>query len=61
MGAVFGLGFPPFTGGPFAFVDKFGAQNLVNKLREFESQYGAEFTPCDLLLDHAKNGTKFYN
>ena len=57
---MFGIGFPPFTGGPFRFVDEYGADKLVDKMRQYESAYGACFTPCDLLVEHSKTGKKFY-
>ncbi|KAL1783156.1 trifunctional enzyme subunit alpha, mitochondrial [Sigmodon hispidus] len=61
IGAVFGLGFPPCLGGPFRFVDLYGAQKVVDRLRKYESAYGIQFTPCQLLLDHANNSSKkFY-
>jgi len=60
IGAVFGLGFPPFSGGPFRYTDTMGAQTLVDHMRRFEQSYGAAFTPCQMLLDHAKSGKKFY-
>jgi enoyl-CoA hydratase/long-chain 3-hydroxyacyl-CoA dehydrogenase len=61
IGAVFGLGFPPFTGGPFRYTDNFGAQKLVDQMRRYEEHYGAAFTPCQMLLDMAKGGKKFFN
>lgn len=61
IGAVFGLGFPPCLGGPFRFVDLYGAQKVVDRLRKYESAYGTQFTPCQLLLDHANSSSKkFY-
>uniref|UniRef100_A0A0K0EFI9 Trifunctional enzyme subunit alpha, mitochondrial n=2 Tax=Strongyloides stercoralis TaxID=6248 RepID=A0A0K0EFI9_STRER len=62
IASVFGIGFPPFWGGPFRFVDLYGAQKLIKNMERFANAYESEqFMPCDLLMDYAKSGKKFYN
>ena len=60
LGAILGLGFPPFTGGPFRYVDFAGAENLVDKLHEFSETFGPRFKPAQMLVDMAKSGRRFY-
>uniref|UniRef100_A0A8C3TB33 Trifunctional enzyme subunit alpha, mitochondrial n=1 Tax=Chelydra serpentina TaxID=8475 RepID=A0A8C3TB33_CHESE len=60
-GAVFGLGFPPCLGGPFRYADAVGAKLVVDKLRKYEAVYGNQFTPCQLLLDHANEPSKKFH
>lgn len=60
IGAVFGIGFPPFLGGPFHYIDRLGAAEIASRLTRLEQQYGDRFAPCDALLRAAEQQTKFY-
>ncbi|MDA0134811.1 fatty acid oxidation complex subunit alpha FadJ [Vibrio harveyi] len=61
IGAIFGIGFPPFLGGPFRYMDQFGLKELVEKMNEFASNYGDRYAPCDGLLTRAGEGRNFYD
>ncbi len=60
LGAVMGIGFPPFEGGPFRYVDRFGAQNIVTRLTALESRCGRRFKPCAMLVGMASEGALFH-
>ena len=60
IGAIFGLGFPPFLGGPFRYMDALGAAAVVEKLDALKTEFGARFEPAPILRKHAKNGSGFY-
>ncbi|WP_297202679.1 fatty acid oxidation complex subunit alpha FadJ [uncultured Pluralibacter sp.] len=59
IGAVFGIGFPPFLGGPFRYMDTLGAREVVETLQRLEARYGPRFAPGDALLRMAEKGQTF--
>jgi 3-hydroxyacyl-CoA dehydrogenase/enoyl-CoA hydratase/3-hydroxybutyryl-CoA epimerase len=59
VGAVLGLGFPPFRGGPFRYVDTVGAAAVVDSLEAFARRLGPRFLPAPLLVDAAREGKRF--
>ncbi|MDL4915394.1 MAG: fatty acid oxidation complex subunit alpha FadJ [Enterobacterales bacterium endosymbiont of Blomia tropicalis] len=60
IGAVFGIGFPPFLGGPFRYLDQLDAAEALNTLSRLKQQYGDRFIPCDALENLAQQQKKFY-
>jgi 3-hydroxyacyl-CoA dehydrogenase / enoyl-CoA hydratase / 3-hydroxybutyryl-CoA epimerase len=60
IGAVFGIGFPPFRGGPFRWIDAVGVSKVVDALEDLSARYAPRFTPCDLLVSMARRGERFY-
>ncbi len=60
IGAIFGLGFPPFLGGPFRYMDSIGIANVVAKLKALEAEHGSRFTPAPSLLALAEQEQTFY-
>lgn len=61
LGAILGLGFPPFLGGPFRYMDQHGIGTVLDELNRFTDKLGVRFKPADILTDYAKNGKLFYS
>jgi len=60
LGAVFGTGFLPFTGGPFRYIDQLGVANVVATMNDLASQYGEKFKPTKMLVDMNIAQSKFH-
>ena len=60
IGAVFGIGYPPFRGGPFRWMDAVGVSKVVDSLEELSARFAPRFSPCDLLVSMARRGDRFY-
>ncbi|HET9426391.1 MAG TPA: fatty acid oxidation complex subunit alpha FadJ [Gemmatimonadaceae bacterium] len=60
IGAVFGLGFPPFRGGPFRYIDSVGADTIVTRLEDLHSRFSNRFSPAQLLVEYARARKRFY-
>jgi 3-hydroxyacyl-CoA dehydrogenase/enoyl-CoA hydratase/3-hydroxybutyryl-CoA epimerase len=60
VGAVFGIGFPPFRGGPFRYVDAVGASNVVEAMDALHDRFPDRFAPAAVLVDHARGQQRFY-
>jgi 3-hydroxyacyl-CoA dehydrogenase/enoyl-CoA hydratase/3-hydroxybutyryl-CoA epimerase len=55
-----GLGFPPYTGGVFSYIDFVGVQNFVNDCDRFAEKYGPRFSVPESLRTRANEGKTFY-
>jgi len=60
IGAVFGLGFPPFHGGPFRYIDHAGAAGVLETMLSLEKKHGIRFRPAKILSDMVKKRNVFY-
>jgi len=60
VGAVFGIGFPPFRGGPFRYVDSLGTERIVRALEGLNADRAPRFAPAQLLIEMAREGRRFY-
>ena len=60
VGAIFGLGFPPFLGGPFRYLDAMGPLKLLDRLQAWQQKFGRRFDPAPLLRERAQSGRRFY-
>ena len=60
VGAVFGLGFPPFRGGPFRYVDGESCEMIVRRLEQLNTRFAPRYEPAGLLLEMAERRRRFY-
>ncbi len=60
IGAVFGIGFPPFLGGPFRYLDALGVPEAVRKLDELNVRFPGRYEAAALLRAMAKSGARFH-
>ncbi|WP_416908323.1 MAG: 3-hydroxyacyl-CoA dehydrogenase NAD-binding domain-containing protein [Polymorphobacter sp.] len=61
LGAIFGWGFMPFSGGPFSHMDTVGLANVVAILDRLTETHGERFAPPQMLRDMAEAGVRFYD
>ena len=59
MALVYGLGFPPFRGGVFRYLDSIGIAEFVEMTKKY-ADLGAMYQAPQLLIDMAAKGETFY-
>lgn len=60
LASVFGIGWPPFLGGPFRYIDTMGVKAAVKKFTALANAHGQHFAPPKLLVAMAAEGRSFY-
>jgi 3-hydroxyacyl-CoA dehydrogenase/enoyl-CoA hydratase/3-hydroxybutyryl-CoA epimerase len=60
IGAIFGIGFPAFRGGPLRMIDDLGPGRVVETLYQLQEQFGERFRPAPSLLDMARASRRYY-
>ena len=60
LGAIFGWGFAPWTGGPMSHIDTIGVDTYVQRADELSKIHGERYAAPASFRDKAKSGAKFY-
>jgi 3-hydroxyacyl-CoA dehydrogenase/enoyl-CoA hydratase/3-hydroxybutyryl-CoA epimerase len=61
MASIFGIGFPPFRGGPLRLIDDLGQAKVVETLERLAAKHGTRFAPAEALVRMAREGKKYYS
>lgn len=61
IAAIFGIGYPPFRGGPLRTLDRTGVGRAVEILEALARAYGDRFAPASALVRMAQSGGSFYS
>ncbi|WP_164117410.1 3-hydroxyacyl-CoA dehydrogenase NAD-binding domain-containing protein [Sphingorhabdus sp. Alg239-R122] len=60
LGAIFGWGFAPYTGGPISYIDTVGVDSFVRTADSLAQRHGERFSPPRSFRDMADKGETFY-
>ncbi len=60
VGAIFGWGFCPWSGGPLSMIDTIGTGNFFRECEKMAKKIGSRFKPPKLLREMGKGGERFY-
>lgn len=60
VGAILGLGFPSWAGGPLSFIDTVGIKAFVAECQRLAALHGARFQPSGWLIKRAERAEPFY-
>jgi 3-hydroxyacyl-CoA dehydrogenase / enoyl-CoA hydratase / 3-hydroxybutyryl-CoA epimerase len=60
LGAVLGLGFPSYTGGPLSMIDTIGVDVFFAECRALAERYGERFMPSTRMLARGRENQRFY-
>ncbi|WDI31333.1 3-hydroxyacyl-CoA dehydrogenase NAD-binding domain-containing protein [Hyphococcus flavus] len=60
LGAIFGWGFAPWTGGPMSHIDTIGLEAFVRKAESLAQKHGSRFNPPKKFREMAEAGDKLY-
>lgn len=60
IGSLTGIGFPPYTGGVFSYIDYVGPSTFVAECDDFANRFGQRFQVPDSLRERAERAELFY-
>jgi 3-hydroxyacyl-CoA dehydrogenase/enoyl-CoA hydratase/3-hydroxybutyryl-CoA epimerase len=61
IGSIFGIGFPPWTGGVLSYIDTIGIKTFVAECDRLAKAYGSRFEVSPWLRDRAEKNQAFYS
>ena len=59
IGSIFGIGFPPWTGGVLQYINGYGLAEFVARARELAAAFGPRFDPPASLVARAESGEQY--
>ncbi len=59
IGSIFGIGFPPWTGGVLQYINGYGLAEFVARAQELAETFGSRFDPPASLVARAESGEQY--